>query len=508
VIDPQTPVLVGVGQITERVDNPADALEPIALMEEAALRAARDAESRGALIQAADTYAVINVLSWRYSNPAALLARRLGATPARTILTSVGGNSGQMLINEIASDIATGRTRVAVIAGAESMYSRQKARREPRVHLDWTPMDGSADVDGVPESLGDDRPGTNDHEQAHAAAMPTQVYPLFETALRAAAGRSVHEHQVHVSELWQHFAAVAAGNPHAWTPTAWSADEIRTVSPDNRMVVFPYTKRMCANLTVDQGAALLLCSYEAARAAGVSDDRMVFPWAGADAHDHYFFTERASLAESPAIAAMASDVLAAAVVDIDDIARFDLYSCFPSAVQTAMGSMGLRGPTAGDARPLTVTGGLPFAGGPGNNYVTHSIAAMVDACRRDPDSLGLVTGLGWYITKHSAGVYSTRPPANGFVRVDPKRTQATVDATPRRECAGLYNGLATVEATSIPFDRDGSPALAIVALLTPDGRRLLANTREPSILKSMCDEDWAGRPVGVHHDGSANLIEA
>jgi acetyl-CoA C-acetyltransferase len=505
VIDPLAPVLVGGGQVTRRVDNPADALEPLALMAEAALSAERDAEARGSLLLAADTVAVVNVLSWRYANPAAQLARRLGCTPARTVLTSVGGNSGQLIVNELAADIARGNVRVALIAGAEAMYSRQKARREPRVHLDWTPADAEADAaDGEPESIGDDRPGTNDYEQVHAAAMPTQVYPIFETALRAAAGRSVHDHQVHIGELWSTFAHVAAENPHAWTPTPWSPDEIRTVSPDNRMVVFPYTKRMCANLTIDQGAAVLLCSYEAAQAAGVPDDRMVFLHAGADGHDHYFFTERWSLAESPAIARMGRDVLAAAGIGIDDVARFDLYSCFPSAVQMAMAALGLRGR---DTRPLTVTGGLPFAGGPGNNYVTHSIAAMIDECRRDPGSFGVVTGLGWYVTKHSAGVYSTTPPAAGYRRADPKVTQAAIDALPRRVAAGAYDGPATVEASSIPFDRDGNPSLGIIALLAPDGRRVLANTREPAVLKSMCEEEWADRTVAVRSDGTMNTIE-
>jgi len=502
VIDPQTPVIVGAGQITQHVDDPAAALEPVALMAEAALAAQRDSGARGSLLQAADTVAAVSALSWRYDNPAVVLARRLGGTPARTVLTTVGGNSGQLLVNELAADIAHGRARVALIAGAESMFTRQRARREPRVHLDWTVSE-----DSVPESLGDDRSGTNDHEQQHSAAMPTQVYPLFETALRAAAGRTVDEHQAHVSALWSTFAAVAATNEYAWTPSAWTAEDIRTVSPDNRMVVFPYTKRMCANLTVDQGAALLLCSYEAARSAGVPDDRMVFVHAGADAHDHYFFSERWWLSESPGIAAVGRDVLDAAGIGIDDIARFDLYSCFPSAVQMAMAALGLRGPLAGDDRPLTVTGGLAFAGGPGNNYVTHSIAAMVDACRRDPGSRALVTGLGWYVTKHSAGVYSTEPPPARYVRVDPKTTQAAIDALPRRTVAGAYDGPATIEATSIPFDRDGQPSLAIVALLTPDGSRLLANTREPAVLKSMCEEEWSGRTVIVRTDGTTNTVD-
>jgi acetyl-CoA C-acetyltransferase len=341
---------------------------------------------------------------------------------------------------------------------------------------------------------------------AHLALAPTQVYPLFETALRHAADRSVAEHQIVISELYAYFAAVAAENPHAWSRTAYRAEEIRTVSPDNRMVTFPYPKRMCANIDVDQAAALLLCSYEAARDAGVADDRMVFPLSGADANDHYFFSERWSLADSPAILAAGAAALHATGLGIDDIARFDLYSCFPSAVQIAMRAFGLAGPGGGDSRPLTVTGGLAYAGGPGNNYVTHSIAAMVEACRTDPDSVGLVTALGWYVTKHSVGLYSSRP-SDGFTRVDPATTQADVDAAPARGVAGDYEGRAILEATSVAFERDGTPGHAIVAALAPDGRRVLANTRDPETMQSMTEDAWEGREVGISTDGDTNALE-
>jgi acetyl-CoA C-acetyltransferase len=265
------------------------------------------------------------------------------------------------------------------------------------------------------------------------------------------------------------------------------------------MIGFPYPKYMNSNIQTDQAAALILCSVSAAQAAGVPEDRWVFVHAGADAYDHWWISERWSLSASPALA-----VLGQAVGGVADVDHVDLYSCFPSAVQMAMAALGLRGR---DTRPLTVTGGLPFAGGPGNNYVTHSIAAMIDECRRDPGSFGVVTGLGWYVTKHSAGVYSTTPPAAGYRRADPKVTQAAIDALPRRVAAGAYDGPATVEASSIPFDRDGNPSLGIIALLAPDGRRVLANTREPAVLKSMCEEEWADRTVAVRSDGTMNTIE-
>src|SRR5680860_243911 len=393
--DLRTPVIVGVGQASQRTDDPADALEPVDLLARAARRAEADAGT--SLVSRLDAIAVTDILSWRYPDPGALLGRRLEATPRTTIMSTVGGNSPQMLVTECSRAISEGQQDVALVGGVECMHTRWQSRNEPKTWLEWT----KADDPPCPEVWGNPAPGSNDYEMAHLAAAPVQVYPLFETALRAAAGDDVEHHQVRVSELWARLAAVAAENPYAWTPTAHSPEEIRTVSPDNRMVAFPYPKRMCANLGVDQAAALLIRSYEAARSAGVADDRMVFPRSGGDGREHYFITERESLATAPGLGIAVHQALTGAGVGVDDVARFDLYSCFPSAVQMAMGELGLR---ADDPRPVTLTGGLAFAGGPGNSYANHSIAAMVDACRADPGSIGMVTALGWYVTKHAVGL--------------------------------------------------------------------------------------------------------
>jgi acetyl-CoA C-acetyltransferase len=501
VTSPRAAVIVGVGQAEQRVLDPTEALEPIDLLAVATRRAAADAGA--AVLARVDTVAVVSLVSWAYPDPGALLARRLELPDARrTMTTTVGGNSPQLLVNELVPAIERGDADVVLLGGAECVHTRWRARREPKTRLVWT----EAEDPPCSHVVGDDRAGSSDYELAHGAAAPTLVYPLFETALRAAAGRTVDEHQVAVSELWSRFSAVAAKNPHAWSRDAFTPAALRTATPDNRMITFPYLKRLCANIDVDQAAALLVCSYETARAAGVPDDRMVFPRAGADAHDHFFVTERDRLDTSPALRAVGEAAVAAAGVSLDDVARFDLYSCFPSAVEVAMGALGLRGPAGGDDRPLTVTGGLGFAGGPANNYPTHAIAAMVDACRRDPGSLGFVSAIGWYITKHAAGCYSTTPPSDGFARVDPAETQRLVDAQPARVVAGAHTGPATIEATAVAVERDGTPSLGILSTRTPDGRRALANTRDVETLRDMITTAWEGRDVDLVAEEGTNRL--
>ncbi|HEV2369423.1 MAG TPA: hypothetical protein VGR90_06080, partial [Acidimicrobiales bacterium] len=309
------------------------------------------------------------------------------------------------------------------------------------------------------------------------------------------------EHQVKVSELWARFSDVAAGNPHAWTPVARSAEEIRTPGPDNRMIGFPYPKYMNANMTVDQAAGIILCSVEAARAAGVPEDRWVFVRSGAEAHDHWFVSERADFVSSPAIRLAGRRALEIDGSGIDDVAHVDLYSCFPAPVQIGAAEMGLG--TDEPGRSLTVTGGLGFAGGPGNNYVTHSIASMCDALRRDPGSLGLVTALGWYITKHAIGLYSTRPPADGFRW---ESVQEAVDSLPRREVVTGAEGPAVIDTYTVMHERDGSPATAIVIAGLPDCRRTVANVTDPDALRVLTTTEGCGRAVTLLGDTKAELV--
>jgi acetyl-CoA C-acetyltransferase len=503
-LDPRTPVLVGVGQVTERPDQGrpvAERVEPVELMARALRAASADCGGGGSgdrLLDRAQSLRIMVPLSWRYVNPALLVADRLGLAPAELALTSIGGNSPQTVASVTARAIADGDLEVALLAGAECIYTRIAARRDPeRPILPWTTQPPETPE---PVRIGVDRTPVTEVELACGLDRPIHVYPLFENALRAAAGETVDEHQTKVSELWARFSKVAAGNPYAWSGEPRTAEELRTVGPSNRMVSFPYPKYLNANDRVDQGAALIMCSVEAARRARVPEDRWIFPLSGTDAHDHWFLSHRHNLHSSPAIRLAGETALRLAGVGIDDVAHIDLYSCFPCAVEIAADELGLS--IVDPRRPLTVTGGLAFAGGPGNNYVSHSIATMADKLRRQPGSVGLVTGIGWYLTKHAAGVWSTTPPAGGFVSASP---QEDVDALPQRAPASDFEGDATIETYTVIHGRDGGPERAVVSLLTPSGARAWGTVADTDALEGLETDEGCGRRVRVFADGRTEL---
>ena len=487
-LDPRTPVVVAVGQVNQRTPELTDALEPTALLAEAARTAQTDSGS-SRLLAEIDTVAVIAILSHRYQDPAALVASELGIAPARTLHTDYGGNFPQSLLNRACSEIQAGESQAWLIGGAETWRTRQAARAAG-VQLDW-----SAQGDDVhpTEIVTNPLPLSHDGEWARGVVLPASIYALLENSLRATEGWSIDEHRDRLAALYTGFNEVAVANPHAWIRTPWSAAEIREASPDNRMVGFPYTKVMNANNAVEQAACFVVTSVERARALGIATDRWVFPWAGSDAHEHWFISERQSLGAAPAIRVAATAALDLAGVGVDDLAHIDVYSCFPSAVQIAAKEIGLR-----TDRPLTVTGGLSFAGGPWNNYVSHSIATMVERLRDDAGALGLVTGNGGYLTKHAFGVYATTPPPQPWRTARP---QAAVDALPKRALAEVVGGPASVESTVVMHDRDSRPDAAIVAVLLPDGRRGWGNTADSAAMGRMITEETYGAGGHVDADG-------
>lgn len=458
------PVLVGVGQCTRHPEEVGDAREPLALMEEAARLALVDTGSTR-LAARIDSVQVVNMLSAVYADPATALAERLGLGPGERVYTALGGNAPQWLVNRTADDLATGRVRAALLAGAEAMHTLRLAAKRG-VSLEWTRGSTRA------ATIGDTRQGSHPDEWKHGVQMPAQIYPLFELALRAALGEDPAAHHARIAALSASFARVAAAHPCAWFRDAKSAQEIATVTARNRMVAYPYPKFMNAILDVDQAAAVVLTTAGEARTLGIPESRWVYLHGGGDAHDLWYVRDRVDYHSSLGMAAAFDEALSQAAIAPSALGPVDLYSCFPVAPQFAARILGL--PIDG-SRPLTVTGGLPYFGGAGNGYVMHAIATMVERLRAAPDDYGLVSGLGWYMTKHAVGVYAARPPLRAWQRAPRQEVQARIDRTPHPTCVERAEGRARVETYTVAHDREGIAQEGIVIARLEDGRRVFTN---------------------------------
>jgi acetyl-CoA C-acetyltransferase len=455
--------------------------------------AAEDAHAPS-LLARADSIRVPKGL-WDYSNPAKLLAEHFGANSPETMLAPMSGNMVQFMISDAAREIANARREVVLVCGGECQHSMRRARAAGTELAQTVQTDSWPDV-----AIDHDGELVTPHEIRLGLGRPTLMYALFETAMRHARGESHADHLERLSQLWAGFSAVAAENPNAWIRDAKSAEEIRTPSPHNRMIASPYTKLMTANMVVDQAAAVIVCSEQAAIRAGVPRDRFVYLHAATDGPIARPVSKLDTLDDQPAMKINGMRALELADVDIGAIDHIDLYSCFPSAVQ-----MGARALGIDENRSLTVTGGLTFGGGPFNSYVLHAIAQICDRLRAAPGSLGLVTSLGGYLAKHAHAIYSTAPPPAGFQHAD---TGAELAQLPTREVIEDYIGPARVESYTVGYGSKSAhtdgPMKLFAACRTPDARRVWGTATDPDLLAAAEIEELCGRDARI---GSGNILE-
>ncbi len=483
--DPRAPVIVGVGQISAKG---TEDVSPLGLMVEAAQRALADSGAGEKLLKRLDSLAVPYTFSWQLQDPGRIVAAELGASPRETVRSGTGGTAPLMLLGDICERIQAGELDVALITGGEAVNPFMEAMTtgdDPG----WPSEPEGAEPDRM--LPGDPAEAGHPAEIAANLIAPISYYPLFEHAIRAASGVSITHHRHALGKLWERVGAPARTNPHAWTPDVPDAAGIADPSERNRLAMDPYTKLMTANIQVDQGAALVLCSAQAADEMSIDVERRAFVRSVGHATDHWYVGERERLDRSPAIGGVSGRALPHAGLGINEIEHLDIYSCFPAAVQIAAAELGIDLDT--DSRPLSVTGGLTFAGGPANNYCAHSLAAMVERLREQPGA-GLVTSVGWYMTKHALAVLSSEPGPAPFARFN---VQEEVDALPRRAIADAVEVEAEIETYTAAYDREANATVGVVACLLPDGSRAFAKSGDTDVIGRLLAGDPIGRTVSI-----------
>lgn len=495
-MDDNTPVIIGVGQVSERVGEPGYLERSPMDLAGAALKAAfADAQAKRKLAPALDTVAAIRqfeISATRYSAPFShsnntprSAARRAGANPDRAILEVVGGQGPQRLVGELASEIAAGRSKMAAIVGSEAISTMRAllSRGETR---DW-----SERRRGSLEDRGPGYDGVVDRTSIkHGVAAPIGGYALAENVRRERLGLSLADYRMEIARLFAPFTEVAARNPHSAAPNACTVDELATLTARNRLIAEPYGRLVVSRDQVNQGAAIVLASAGEARRLGVPEHRWVHIHGVADCAEPSMLT-RANIEQSPAAVAAISSALEIAGTSFEKLIATDLYACFAIPVFNLLDAFGL---DRDDPRGWSLTGGLPSFGGAGNNYSSHAIAEAVARARANPGGRVLVGANGGIMSKYAAGVYSTAP-----ADWSASRWQSLEKVKPAFAVLDSLDGEAVAETFTIQPGKAGEVATLVARA---GDARVLANSADPAICAALRGGKVAGRPVRIEDDES------
>ncbi|MGV9205206.1 MAG: hypothetical protein ACOC44_14435 [Promethearchaeia archaeon] len=485
------PVIIGAAQFTQSKEM-EKRLDPLGLMEKTATMAMDDTKTSN-IKEKIDSIFMANIISWTYRDAPGNLGNRLGLELKEKHYLPIGGNTPQYMLNKAAELIETGEIKGALLVGGEANYSTYKAKKE-KYDLDWPKRQKPSYVDKT-QPL-----GLNSFVKRYNLLTFPNGYALIETALRAAQGLSVEEYLNQLGELFAEFSSVAATNPHAWSQKSYTKEEIINPTPKNRLINHPYTKRMVSNLYVDMSAAVLITSTDVASELNIPFTKWVYPMGGANLMNIKYMLQRPKLYTSPAIRYASELALKQADLSLEDIHAFDLYSCFPCMVQIAQREIGI---PKDDPRPLTLTGGLPFFGGPFNNYSMHGIVEAINFVRDNPNKKAMVLANGGYNTKQSIAVYGSEPgkrPWND--KSETKKKQALIDKHVLPEPIKKANGLFEIKGYTIIYNRDGSPKKGLVlAKDMNSNRRTYAFIKAKNLpLKNFATEDHVGKRCRLEYD--------
>jgi acetyl-CoA C-acetyltransferase len=475
-----------VGQVVTHSTDPHET-EPLELWAQACSLAFADSHSGRAVI-GIDELAVVRCDSWSYDAPARRLAERLNLSPHHIRDSDLGGHQPQLLFHAMCDAIVERRVDVGLVVSGEALQTVAVSTRAGE-----TPPWGHPAPSPPPVDLG---AFFHESEIRHGLLPIMRSFALRDSARRAHLGSDVASYAAEPAPTYAAMSVVAASNPYAWHRAALSPEEINRIDAGNRMPVRPYPKLMMASPNVNQAAALLVASHERADELGVPADRRVYVRGWASASDHPYVAENEELWHCPAMHQAARRALHGAGMDVDELHHFDFYSCFPSSVRFSADALGLR---LDDARGMTVTGGMPYAGAPGSGYVTHALATMTETLRRGGTTGGVVSGLSAQMATQAFSVLSARPS-----RGDPK---AFGDSTPirtrepRTPIRAEGRGPAVVEAYAVACDREGTNDVAIAVCRLPDQSRCYALAHDADLLDSLSTSEGVGRRVELASGG-------
>jgi acetyl-CoA C-acetyltransferase len=485
---PQTPVIVGIGFEQDHNEDPSQSPEALELMLAATRRAASDAGS-DEILKEIESISVPQGL-WQYRNPGRLIGESLGCPGAKSVISDLGVLQ-LTLLSELCQAISNGEQQIGVIVGGEAKYRdlRSRITQQTISDTEQAPETPRPEIHHTSQD-----PFCTDLEAEVGLQSPVEFFSIIETALRHDEGLGVEEHRDVVANLYSQFSGIAAENPHAWRRETVPAEEIRNAVGKNSMLAFPYTKKHSSQWNVNRAVAIIVCSAAKAEELGLNPQSWVYPLAAVQSRHVVPLAQQRQLHSHPGTVMAGERALALAEAKAEDIKAAELYSCFPAAVRSFAKDLKL---PAGC--PWSVTGAMPFSGGPFNHVSLEGVARMAEVLRaeRSERRIGMVSNLSGIFGKQGCAIFSNQPNAGGYGYDDITDAVAAKDL-PLAMNEG-YLGAATVVGYTVVY-QGGSPSHAIAICETPDGERTVVKSEEKELLDQLTTEEFCGRQINVHDE--------
>jgi len=473
------PVIVGISCLQQK-GNFKELDEALILMDKATKAAINDSTNKN----------IVNYINevrvpkgfWRYRDPGKWVAESNNINSAETYVTKIGILQ-QNLINSACNKIINGEINGSLILGGESRYKMIRASIENEEYVE-TPLDINPDnYIKAPDDL------QLDVEEKELGLMAVGYYAILESAFRAASNSEINEHNDFLASIYAHFSKLASKNNDGWIGKSLKKSEILNKSKKNPPQAFPYNKYHCTSWNVNQSAAIIICSEEVADKLSVPFEKRVYPLASSENNHMIATLQRPNLIEPIGMKLASEFILKICEKNNLKIDFYDLYSCFPIAIQMFAKSLQLK-----DINNSSITGAMPFAGGPINSFVLHSTVKLISKIRKQQKGTGIITGVSGMMTKQSYALWSKNPIID-FIHKD-FTNEANFIETPI-ELSNDVNGDGIIIGYTV-LKRNTTKA--IIYLNTADNKRKLITSSDKTIIELMESEEWVGKKVNFKKD--------
>ncbi len=424
---------------------------------------------------------------WRYRDPGKWIARNNNFKNIPTTYVTKIGVLQQNLINEACQKIETGEINASIILGGEARFKQLRAVIEKKEYFE-TKLDENPDfyIKAKEDLYGDE-------ELAELGAMAVGYYATMETAIRKNDGEGIEEHQNNIALMYEEFSKIASENKDGWLNHPYAKEDILETSKKNKMLAYPYNKLHCTSWNVNQSAAIIICSEELANELEIDNKKRVYPISSSENNHMIAIQQRPKLYESLGMTYAANSINK--MIERLDIKldAYDLYSCFPAAIKMFTKSMGLDSEI-----PKTVTGSMPYAGGPLNSFVIHSTVKMIQKIRALEVKYGLITGVSGMMTKQSFCIWGKEYKEH-FI-FDDVTERAKLDESPI-ELSNISEGKGEIIGYTI-IEGSENAAKAVLYLDDEKKHRKVVSSMDKNFINLLTEEEWVGKTLRFK-DGQA-----